>query len=214
MRATKVDECGVPVIGACSKVITEGFVSVSFKPEISEGEKIEVKNAKGDLCVSDQGCPVLKWFTLAIEFCQVDPDLFSLMTGYETVLDHSGNSVGNRIGEDVSCSGGVGLELWSDVPGDSCGAAGKLYGYWLAPFVVQGIIDDFKIENDAVSFVLNARTQSGSGWDVGPYDVDATAVVGTPGPLLTPIGAKDHLDMHVTTVAPPAAACGCTALAA
>jgi hypothetical protein len=214
LRATKVDECGAPVVGACSKVITDGFVSIQFSPEVSEGEEIEVKKANGDLCISDSGCPVMKWLTIAAEFCQVDPDLFSLLTGYPTVLDHAGLSVGNRITGSIRCTGGVALELWSDIPGDQCAGGAKQYGYFLAPWVTQGIIDDFTIENDAASFTINARTQSNSLWDVGPYDVDPTAVALTPGPLITPIGPDDHLDMHLTTVAPPAPVCGCTALAA
>jgi hypothetical protein len=166
------------------------------------------------LCVSDQGCPVLKWLNIKATFCQVDPDLFSMLTGYPTVLNHTGASVGNRITGSVACDAGVALEMWSDIPGDTCGPTGRRYGYFLAPWVKDGIIDDFTIENDAASFVINARTNPGSQWDVGPYDVDPTAVANTPGPLLTPIGADDHLDMHLTTVAPPVPACGCTALAA
>jgi hypothetical protein len=214
LRATKLDSCGAPVVGACSTLVTKGFVSVQFSPEISEGEEIEVKRADGSLCISDQGCPVMKWLNIEAHFCQVDPDLFSMMTGYPTVLDYSGNAVGNRITGTIRCDGGIALELWSDIPGDACAAGGKQYGYWLAPWVVNGVIDAWTIENDAVDFQLNARTNPNSQWDVGPYDVDPTAVVNTPGPLITPIGPDDHMDMHLTTVAPPAAACGCVALAA
>lgn len=213
MRATKVDECGKPVEGTCSTVVTDGFISVQYSPEIAEGEEIEVRKADGTLCISDQGCPELKWINIEATFCEVDPDLFTLMTGYPTVVDFAANSVGNRITKSVSCTGGVALEVWSDIPGQVCTTTGqKKYGYFLVPWAINMIIGDFTIENDAASFVITGRTQIGSQWGTGPYNVDATNIANTPGKLLTPIGAEDHMDMHVTTIAPPTAVCGCQAL--
>lgn len=213
MRATKVDNCGAPVESACSQVVTDGFISVQLSPEIEEGEEITVRKANGALCISDQGCPELKWITAEITLCQVDPDLFSFFTGYDLVLDYAGNSVGNRVGSDVQCDAGVALELWTDIPGQVCTATGvKQYGYFLLPWLINGIVGDFTIENDALNLVLTARTQVGSTWGVGPYNVDPINVANAPGPLLTPIGPRHHLDMHMTTVAPPVAVCGCQPL--
>lgn len=213
MRATRVDECGAPVEGTCSQVVTDGWVSSQYSPEIAEGEEIEVRKADGTLCVSDQGCPELKWITVEIHFCSVDPDLFSMMTGYTTVLDYAGVSVGNRISSEVQCDSGIALEIWSDLPGQVCTTTGqKLYGYFLAPWLINMIIGDFTIENDAVDFVLTGRTQVGSTWGTGPYNVDPINAANAGGPLRTPIGATDHLDLHVTSIAPPVAACGCQPL--
>lgn len=213
MRATKVDNCGVPVAGPCSQVITDGFISVELSPEIEEGEEITVRKANGALCVSDQGCPELKWITAELTLCGVDPDLLSFMTGYELVLNYAGDSVGNRVSSTVECDSGIALEVWTDIPGASCDNTGlRQYGYFLMPWLVNGIIGDFTIENDALNLVLTARTQTGSGWGVGPHLVDATDANNTPGPLLTAIGPEDHLDLHLTTVAPPDAVCGCQPL--
>ncbi|SNT13761.1 hypothetical protein SAMN05443665_101722 [Actinomadura meyerae] len=213
MRVTRLDACGIPIPGDCSQVVTDGFISVEFSPEIAEGEEIEVRKADGTLCISDQGCPELKWINIEAQFCAVDPDLFSLMTGYETVLDYAGEAVGNRISSEVQCDEGFALELWSDVPGQACGETGaKPWGYFLLPWLVSGIIGDFTIENDGTTFTFTARTKVGSGWGVGPYDVDPVDAANTPGPLLTPIGPTDHLDLHLTTVAPPEAVCGCQPL--
>lgn len=213
MRATKVDSCGAPVESACSTVVTDGFISVEFSPEIEEGEEITVKKANGASCITDQGCPYIKWFNAEITFCQVDPDLFSFMTGYDLVLNYAGDTVGNRVGQDVQCESGIALELWTDIPGQVCSTTGaKKYGYFLLPFLKNGIIGDFTIENDALNLTINARTEIGSLWGTGPYNVDPINVANVAGPLLTPIGPKQMLDMHVTTIAPPAAVCGCQAL--
>lgn len=215
MRATKVDECGAPIESACSQVVTDGFISVEYSPEVEEGEEVTVRKANGALCCSDQGCPELKWINVELTLCQVDPDLFSFFTGYPLVLDFAGNSVGNRVRSAVQCDQGVALEVWTDICGQVCTTTGaKQYGYFLLPWVINGIVGDFTIENDALSLVISARTQVGGQWGTGPYNVDPTAVGNPPpaGPLLTAIGATDHLDMHLTTVAPPTAVCGCQAL--
>ncbi|MBT2226260.1 hypothetical protein [Nonomuraea sp. NEAU-A123] len=202
------------MIGACSTVTSDGFVSIAYASELKEGTEIEVVKANGALCVSDKACDEIKWINLTATFCNVDPDAFSLMTGNQTVLDHTGKAVGNRISKNVLCNGGFALEVWSDISGQDCSETARLYGYFLAPWVTNAVLTGFTLENDAASFELTARTKLGGGWDVGPYDVDPTAVPATPGPLLTPIGPNDHLDLHATTVAPPAPVCGCVALAA
>lgn len=213
MRVTRLDACGIPVAGDCSQVVTDGFISIEFSPEIAEGEEIEIRKADGTLCVSDQGCPELKWINIEAQFCSVDPDLFSMMTGYETVLDYAGEAVGNRVSSEVQCDEGFALELWSDVPGQACGETrAKPWGYFLLPWVVSGIIGDFTIENDGTTFTFTARTKAGSGWGVGPYDVDPIDADNTAGPLLTPIGPTDHMDMHLTTIEPPEPVCGCQPL--
>lgn len=219
MRATRLDACGAPVEGPCSTVVSDGFVSIGWESEIAEGTDTEVRKANGRLCVSDRACDELRWLNLTISFCQVNPDLFSMMTGYEVVLDYDGQSVGNRIGEQILCDGGIALEAWTRIPGLPCTPGvdnAKPWGYFLAPWIKSAILNSFTMENDAATFEITARTSSASTWDVGPYDVVATDALNTAGPLLTPIGAKDHLHMQVTTIQPPAVPedCGCVALPA
>lgn len=218
MRLTRLDDCCAPLPAAtpCASLVTKGFVSVAYSPEISEAEDIELKNAGDEICVTDPGCDSVKWMNVELNFCQVDPDIFTFTTGAPLVLDYAGNSVGNRIRKGNYCSINFGLELWTDIPSDACGpdAAGASYGYFLLPCVGAGIIGDFTIENDALTMQINAKARAGSGWGVGPYDVDQINIAGDAGPLLTPIGPDDLMDMHVTTIAPPEPVCGCVAMPA
>lgn len=215
MRVTLLDECGAPQFGAaCGVVVTKGFISVAWSPNVAEGEEIEVRNAGGELCIADQGCPELKWIDVEMEFCNVDPDLVSLLTGYPVVDDFSGDPVGFRVTEQVECETGFAVELWSDIPGEACPPGGKAFGYWLAPYLKHGIIGDVTVENAEATFSVTARTFGGSQWGTGPWDVDPQDAAGTAGPLLTPIGDSDHLDIHLTTIAPPDDVCGCTAVPA
>jgi hypothetical protein len=68
------------------------------------------------------------------------------------------------------------------------------------------------VENGAINFTLSgASSKDGSEWGVGPYDV-VRDEGGLPGPLNEPIDSGDHLNLEVTTVAPPEAEEGATAL--
>lgn len=215
MRATRLDGCGRVAKGACSAITSEGFVSVAFTANIDEGEAITVTNASGKTCVNDAPAPTLTGYTLVITFCEVDPELYAMLTGQSPVYDSAGDAVGFRVSGDADSSqSGFALELWSTVPGGSAcdaanaGAQGS-YGYLLVPFVQGGVLGDFTLENGAVTFtVQGASTKDGSGWGVGPYNV-VPSENGEGGPLLEPIGPKDYLHIQLTTVAPPEAGCTC-----
>lgn len=217
MRATRLDNCGVPVIGPASTVTSNAFVSIAFSPQYVDAEAIQEKNANDQLCINDPGCPDFSWIETEITFCGVDPDLFTLITGDPVVLDDTAptpNSVGFRIrGGDV-CDTKFGLEVWSQVANQQCSASTRQYWYHLLPYLGSAQWGDYTVENGMVSFVITAQTYPGTPWGVGPYDVINSGVGPTPGPLLTALDPDDHYHGQITTLAPPAAVCGAQALAA
>lgn len=212
LRATRLDACGRLASAECSSITTKGFVSVALTANIDEGEEISVVNASGERCVSDKPTATFTGYGVQITFCDVDPQLYAMMTNQSVVFDSQGDAVGFRMNTGVDTGGaGFALELWSGVPGVACDTpgAGGSYGYLLLPFVSGGVLGDFTIENGAVTFTLqNASTKDGSAWGVGPYDV-VPGVGGVAGPLLTPIDSRDHLHVQYTTVAPPEPGCDC-----
>lgn len=225
MRVTRLDGCGRPdaTDPNCQQVTSDGFVSIEVTANIEEGDAISVTNAAGKVCVSQTPCPTLTGYSVNMTFCNVDPDLFAMTTGQKSVLDPAtGDGIGFRVNTGESgCDRGFALEVWSAVPGVTCPVddqgnpiedAEKPSGYILFPFLQGGVFGDFTIENDAVSFVVQgATTKDGSGWGVGPYDVTLDDAAEA-GPLSTPIGAKDHMHVQVTYVAPPSPDCGCNPL--
>lgn len=219
MRLTRLDECCavLPAATPCASLVSKGFVSVAWSPEVSEAEEIELKNANGDVCVSDPGCDVLKWLNVTLSLCNVDPDILNFVTGAPVVLDAAGDNVGNRVQTGEACNANFALEVWTDIPNGVCATTGqKEYGYFVAPCIGKGILGDWTIENDALNLELTAKARSGSGWGVGPYDVDASTVAlpVVPGPLLTPFGPIDVLDLHKTVVPPPDETDGCVPMPA
>jgi hypothetical protein len=177
IRITDLDSCGRPIYGDCSQVVSKGFISVAFTANTSESDEISVTNAAGEVCVYEAPVTSLTGYGIEISFCEVDPDLFALVTGQPVVKAADGSTV---IGFDIDTKidlsqSNFALELWAGSPtGDACstqGATGS-YGYILLPFLSGGIVGDFTVENGAVTFTLTgANTKNGNAWGTGPYAV-------------------------------------------
>ncbi|HEY6415791.1 MAG TPA: IPT/TIG domain-containing protein [Acidimicrobiales bacterium] len=207
MRVTRLGGCCDPLVGEDNSVVTEGFVSVALTANITDPEEITVTNANGQTCVRDPGCAEFNGYGVELTFCDVNPCLFSLVTGQPVVLDAAGEPVGFRMNSDVVvCDQGFSLEVWMGVPGVACEAGeGGSFGYLLLPCLQSGVIGDFTIENAAVTFtVTGASTKDGNGWGDGAY-ADAM--------LADPLDPNDHLLVMFTTVRPPDPTDGCVAYA-
>lgn len=206
LRVTKLDGCGSVALGPRSMVATEGFISVGLTANNEEGETISVTNAAGNICILDEPAPKFTGYSIEVQFCGVDPELFSLMTGQPIVLDADGElAVGLQVNSDIDVNdSGFAMEMWSNVPVAACDeSGGASYGYMLIPFVKGGTLGDVTIENGAINFTLSgASSKDGNEWGVGPYDVVRDSD-GDASPLLIALPSKNHLHMQLTTVAPP-----------
>lgn len=210
LRATRLDGCGNPVLGPDSAVVSKGFIQVSLSAVNDAGTVISITNAAGEICILDTPAPKFTNFTLEIQFCGVDPNLYNITSGQPVVYNDAATpeAIGFKVNSGVNIDNkGFALELWSSVPTDFCeeGAA-ESYGYILIPFIKGGTIGDFTVANDAVNFTLTgAATKDGTSWGVGPFNVQLTAA-GAPSPLFESADPKDHLQVFVTSLAPPEAA--------
>ena len=218
VRVTNLTSCGVPATGDCAYVVTDGIISVEMTKEYEDREEFFVKNGDGVFCVKETNPPVLKWINLVLTFCNVDPELVNIMSAEPLVYDDASSprATGFNTQEGSAANANFALEGWTRLSGLTTPCTGGVeYGYVLFPWVVEGTIGDMTFENGAASFVLNARTKSGSAWGTGPYFVDYSdnpAGSTTNIALLTPITSIQHHRMFITRKPPPTAACGCTAL--
>lgn len=211
LRVTRLDACGRVVYGADSVVTSSGFVSVAYTANIDDGEEINLPNANGDRCIYVPAKPSFLGYTAEITFCNVDPDLFAMMTGQRVVTDAFGDVVGFTMDTAVSSDDSAfALEVWAGSPtttGCAEGATGN-FGYVLLPFLQGGVVGDFTIENAEVTFTIsNASTKDGNAWGVGPYDV-VLGADSLPAPLPDPLTPTEHLYFVQTGVAPPEPQCG------
>ena len=212
LRATRLDSCGRPVEGDDSVVVSKGWTSVAYTANTDDGEEIKVPNANNETCVYVPAVPSFLGYGVEITFCNVDPDLYALLTGQRTIVDANGDVVGFAMDTKVSTADvHFALEVWAGSPGgNACDnpGAGASYGYVLLPLLQGGVVGDFTIENDAVTFtVTGASTLDGNHWGQGYYNVvlDGT---GDPSLLVEPISQTEHLVLLNTSMAPPVAMCG------
>lgn len=207
-RVTRQDSCGRPAYGDKAQVTTEGIVTIAQTANYDDGTEIAVTNMGGKKCVSKAAEPELTNLSVDVTFCEVDPDIYTAMTGFPKIVDPiTGDTIGFRVNRGIRPSDvRNGLELWMDAQGSQgCEPGGDVpYGYLLWPYLSGGRVGDYTIESgSAVTFsITGMTTNDGSQWAEGPYDV-VTDSLGAPAPLQEPVDSLDHQWVLVTTVAPP-----------
>lgn len=216
IRVTRLDNCCNPAAPGteCGMVISDGFIRVSMSTETTEGTEISPTKADGTPCYSVRTPDSFNRMTVEVEFCQVDPDLYEMMSNAKPFVDYNGDTTGFTVGEGA-LEKRFALELWTGLGSneDACLTPGaeEGSGYFLLPCLQGGIIGDFEVVGDGESnfTITGAFTNKAIGWGVGPYDVLLNAE-GNPAPLPAPgIPTDDHFLATVTGVAPPPSACGC-----
>lgn len=218
LRATLVDACGEPVAGACSTIVTDGFISVAMTDNVESPTEFKVKNAAGAYCINQRSLPLLNWIEVKISLCQVMPELFAMLSGSPTITDDSTPTpvkVGFGTDTDTYASASFALELWTNVgrgKGGACASGSAQYGYMLLPWLIEGVLGGVTVENGPVNFELSAVTADGNGWGVGPYNDVIKTRLGALSALRTPIPTTRHRHLQFTSAPPPAVVCGCQTL--
>lgn len=214
IRVTRLDECGNPEYGDDAYGVSDGYVQAVLTPEVEEGEDFFQRGANGNTIISQRSKPTLRWYTVSIQFQEVDPELFSILTGLDVYRDDQDRAIGVAVTESQFATANFSLEAWLGNAEDECapGEAFPFYGYALLPWVVEGaLMEDITITNGMITFTINGRTRRGTPWGEGPYDVVRDAG-GDPAPLYTPIASDTHHLQIWTQLAPPAAMCGTAGL--
>lgn len=207
MRATRVSAVGAPIVGDESQAVSKGFISVAYTSNIETGTDVTLENARGETCISERGLPSFTGVGIEITFCEVDPSVFSLVTGQDVILDpETGDAIGFVMEEGVDLTANAfALELWMGTSTNATPHANSegFYGYVLTPFLAGGVVGDFTIENGAITFtVTGLNSKKNSQWGAGPYDVQLGAT-GARARLSKPVGANEHFRTQIVEVAPP-----------
>lgn len=209
LRLTLLDVCGAAVHGAASTVVSKGFVKATLHPTYESNTSYLIRNANDEFEINEEGLPLLRWWEATLEFVNVDPAALVLIAGVPTVVDDSANIIGWRSREGITNQ--FALETWTDLSGAACSAGLKSYGYALLPFMINGQLGDFVVENGAATFTVTAHTHNTSPWGQGPYNIRLNGS-SSPSPLQAAIASTDHFHFEVTTLAPPSPTVGAVAL--
>jgi len=202
IRLTRLDECGVPIEGQCTTVVTDGFIQVVLAGELEEGEEFIQKNAWGELCISDKNPSQFKRVTVTLEMCEVDPTTVSVIGG-DAVVELE-NGTGDIIGHAINTNTNMeafALEVWTKAAGQVCSNGDPKWGYFVVPFIKNGRPDgDITIANETLTFNLYGEGFPATGWDTGPYGDD---------PLFDDFPDGGLWAVGVTEAQPPAVTDGC-----
>lgn len=208
LRLVKEDACGVPVTGAAAAAfVSKSFIQVAMEPQYEDGEEFFQKTADGTVCVNDIDPAVLKRLTLTIDFCSVDPEMVATVFGSRLLSMASGPVTGAGFSVlEGAVTSRFGLEIWQRVAGsgacDPTGAQRYVYNAW--PHIGNARLGTYTIQNGISQLQVMADTFAPSLlWGDSP---GAAAWLGGN------IAALEHWLWGVSTVAPPADACGKTAL--
>lgn len=215
MRVTRLGPCGEILAESCGMATSESFVDITLTKVYQERQDALQLNANGDICVDKPKAPILRWYEAAIQFCNVDPELFNIVSAEPLVLNDAEIpvAVGWDTMPDSAASSNFALEFWVGTDDDDCVDDELTYGYGLLPRLVQGTIGTITIGNSVINFTVNAISRGANQWGQGPYNVlinESGANIGLPGPLLTPgIPAAAHKRFIWTQLPPPEGVCGC-----
>jgi len=213
MRATKLDACGAPVAGASSTVVSKGFVNIELEVDEESGNAISPVLADGSRCYYYLSNKNLNGIKVNAEFCQVDPELFNLITGAPLITDDATptpSSIGFTTDSASYGAANFALEVWMNTKGTTCSTSAntRRWGYYLMPWLYQGTVGKPTIENDAINFTLtDAITHDGNAWGVGPYNIQYTRL-GVASGLFTSLATTAHDLLITTNMAPPTPVCG------
>lgn len=217
VRATRLDECGLPDYGPCGSIVSEGFINIELEDQQTDAQEISQTLANGRRCYYVETPKLLNNVQATIEMCDVDPEFFEMMTGSPLVLDDATPTPQPQGFTTDSASYGVAnvaLELWMNLADGGCtgGAQARRWGYYLLPWLYQGTVGKPTVENGAVNFTISeARTRDGNQWGVGPYNIQRTAG-GVLSPLFSPLTSTTHDLLYKVNLAPPTPTDGCVTL--
>lgn len=206
MRIVRLDECGVPVTGVGSLVVTKGFVQVEVTQQYEDGTEYQLRNAQGEFCVDEVGPDQFRRVDLTVQFCAVDPDVVNLITG-STVITTGAPVTGTGFWvTEGSVTQRFSLEVWQAVSGEACTIGGQLrHVYWAFPNLFGGRFNDFTIQDDVLEFSLSAKSDGASPlWGTGP---------GAAPDWISAVPTNAHFGFNIAALPLPAeTGCGATTL--
>ena len=206
VRLTRLDDCGAVVVGSCTTLVSECFISVGYADEIEAGDQFYVKNAWGAPCINDKDPDLTKWVNVSITFAEINPDALDIITSGTPVISGS-DTIGMSFSGEQNYNA-FALEVWTKNTGSTaaCNAGTPEWGYFVVPFIKNGRVNgDITIENGAMTLGITGQGFAApSTWGVGPYDLN---------PFVETFPTGDLYGMVVTTVQPPSDTNGCIAYA-
>jgi len=216
-RVTRLGPCGEVLADGCDFATTSSFVDITLTKVYQDRQDALQLNANGDICVDKPKFPILRWYEVTITFCNVDPELFNIVSAEPLVLNDAvvPEAIGWCTLPDSASASNFALEFWTGTEDEGCDEDNLVFGYGLLPRIIQGVIGDVTINNGVINFTVTGITRGANQWGVGPYNVivnESGPNAGLPGPLLSAVNVNSHKCFFWTELPPPDGFCGCQSL--
>jgi len=209
IRVTRLDSCGVPVVGADNGFVFDCVASIAMAAATEDNDDIIYKSGTGRVCAIKRGCSQLLGYDVTLTIGAISPEFIDIVTGQPRYLGFDGAPIGFDSCQ-YECPGpGFALEWWAETIGGECTDNLPTHLYGLLPWLQNGRVGDIELAGETVELEYTGTTKAGGGWGTGPYNVQETDANGTPGRLLTPLGDTCHRRIFQTRVAPPVADPAC-----
>ena len=161
-RVTRLGPCGEILSTGCDFATTESFVEITLTKVYQERQDALQLNANGDICVDKPKFPILRWYEVTIQFCNVDPELFNIVSAEPLVMNDAliPEAIGWCTLPDSAASSNFALEFWTGTEDEGCDDDEIIYGYGILPRIIQGTIGDVTINNGVITFTVTAITRA------------------------------------------------------
>lgn len=196
VRVTVVDAAGNVVAGNNSYV-SDNAISISLTPNIETGNTFSLRNGCGCSIARFKANDVFNWFEFTFADGALEPGMWALMLGAETIVDGA-DVVGMAFPSELACDEdepAVALEFWTKHIVGSGQDGIHPWIHWVFPKTVWQLSDN-TFEEDIAQPSLTGFSRTNQQWGDGPYGD----------------GPPDGQDIRdggwwKTDIDPPAAAC-------
>lgn len=178
VRATRLGADCTPLTGDNNTVVAGALATATFTADVEEGQRIEPKDACGNIVFTSTDPDITKRYTVALEFITWDLALLEILTDSLLQLGATGSPWEDQImgverpGSQTPHKFGTALEIFSRTAlGDgACGDAEDVPPYMrhILPRVYLRP-DDVTFANDAITMKLSGWGASNPQWGEGPY---------------------------------------------
>jgi hypothetical protein len=219
VRVVNEDNCGTPVDdeAGCGYYNRRCNVSVTWEEQVEDPVESLLRCDDGEVEYYDRSDPAYKFSQVTLVTNGIDPQLQTMMMGYDAELDAQTNElVGARQNAARFGKKFFGFEAWAQVASGpstpACPGGEQRWAYLLFPFCKNArwaTVPTYGQNTDTVGIMFDALL--GGNWEDGPFDV-VPDINGDPGPLTDPMLPEQAYLMRTTRIAPPAPTAECMSL--
>ena len=112
LRIATLTTAGAPSTGASKGYVTDAAIQLGVSIELETGSDFTQKNGLGAICATLKQPDTVKRVSLALDLCQLDSQLLSLLTGGATISS-GGNVIGMQLPAVGATPPNICVEAWT-----------------------------------------------------------------------------------------------------